>query len=104
MSYDRVNYKEVESRNGLHFLRDELNTEKQGFTVLETEAGLEGIEHDHGDEGQEEIYFLVEGSAEVDIEGETVEMEEGDAVRISPGDSRTLRTDKASKLILTGAP
>ncbi|MFP4038767.1 MAG: cupin domain-containing protein [Candidatus Nanohaloarchaea archaeon] len=62
------------------------------------------MEHDHAEEEQEEIYFLVEGEAEVEIEGDSVEMSEGDALRISPGDSRTLRTHEASKLVLVGAP
>ncbi|MFB6241235.1 MAG: cupin domain-containing protein [Candidatus Nanosalina sp.] len=104
MSYTKANYTDVEDKHGLHFMRDALDAEKQGFTVLETEEGFEGMEHDHADEEQEEIYFLVSGEAEVDIEGETVEMEEGDAVRISAEDSRTLRTPEASKLVLVGAP
>lgn len=104
MSYTKANYTEVESTNGLHFMRDELDAEKQGFTVLETEQGFEGMEHDHADEGQEEIYFLVTGQAELGVEGETVEMEEGDAVRLSPDSTRTLRTPEASKLVLVGAP
>lgn len=102
MSYTKANYTDVESKNGLHFMRNALDAEKQGFTVLETDGEWEGMEHDHED-GQEEIYFLIDGSAEVEIEGETVEMEEGDAVRISPEDSRTLRTTEASKFVLVGS-
>lgn len=104
MSYTKANYNEVEDKNSLHFMRDELKTENQGFTVLETEAGWDGMEHNHEDDNQEEIYFLVEGSAELEVEGDAVELEEGDAVRISAEDSRTLRTPEASKLVLVGAP
>ena len=104
MSYTKKNYTDVEDKNGLHFMRDDLDAEEQGFTVLETEGEWEGMEHDHAENGQEEIYFLIEGAAELRVEDETVTLEEGDAVRISAEDSRTLKTSEASKLVLVGAP
>jgi mannose-6-phosphate isomerase-like protein (cupin superfamily) len=104
MSYTKANYEDVEDKNGLHFMRDTLDAENQGFTVLETEPGFEGMAHDHAEQGQEEIYFLIEGVAEVEIDDETVEMGEGDAVRISAEAERTLRTPEVSKLVLVGAP
>lgn len=104
MSYTKKNYAEVEDKNGLHFMRDALDAEKQGFTVLETEGEWEGMEHDHAEDEQEEIYFLVSGSAEIEIEGEAVGLEEGDTVRISAQDSRTLKTSEASKIVMVGAP
>lgn len=99
----KTNYNDIEDKNGLYFMRDALEAEKQGFTVLETEGEWEGLEHDHKDDGQEEIYFVVEGSAELETDEETVELNEGDAVRIPSDASRTLRTSEPSKLVLVGS-
>ncbi|MDY6770505.1 MAG: cupin domain-containing protein [Candidatus Nanohaloarchaea archaeon] len=104
MSYTRRNYEEVNDTNGLHFMRDALKADNLGFTVLETDEGWEGKEHDHADEGHEEIYFLVEGDATLDIDGDTVWLEEGDAVRVDPGSTRQLRTPEPSTIVIAGAP
>ncbi|MCK8824206.1 cupin domain-containing protein [Fuchsiella alkaliacetigena] len=53
--------------SSLHFLHE-----------LILEPGTEIGEHTH--EGSEEIYFMVEGTGEMTVDGEVVEMKEGDAV------------------------
>lgn len=104
MAYTKKNYKDIEDKHGLYFMRKTLKLKNHGFSVLEAEEGFEGMEHDHEDEGQEEVYFLVEGKAEIEIEGETISMEEGDAVSVSPRDSRKLKALQDSKFVITGAP
>lgn len=105
MSYNKVNYKETGTSHGMHFLRDELECEEHGLTVVDAEPGWEGPEHDHVDEGHEEVYFLVEGDAAVAIDSEEVPLEPGDAVRVPPDASRQiLNGDTHSQLLLTGAP
>ena len=47
-----TNYRDVDDTNGLHFLRDELECENVGVTVLECDPGWEGKEHDHGESGR----------------------------------------------------
>ena len=104
MAHTKKNYEDVKGKHGLHFMREPLKLQNHGFSVLEMEEGQEGMEHDHEDDGQEEVYFLVEGKAEIEIEGETIEMEPGDTVSVSPGDSRKLRALEGSKFVITGAP
>ena len=105
MSHSKVNYEETETSHGMHFLRDELGCEDHGVTVVDADPGWEGPEHDHADEGHEEVYLLVEGDTTVTIDGEEVPMEAGDAVRVPPEASRQITNgDTRSKLVLTGAP
>jgi quercetin dioxygenase-like cupin family protein len=105
MAYDAVNYESVEPlAPGMHFLRDALDAENLGVTVLDAEAGWKGKEHDHAGDGQEEVYVLLEGSATVTVEGEAVELEAGDALRIDAEDSREIEVHEDSQWVLVGAP
>jgi mannose-6-phosphate isomerase-like protein (cupin superfamily) len=103
--YTTTNYRDVDDQNGLHLLRDELDCEQLGVTVLECEPGWEGVEHDHADEGQEEVYLLLEGEATVTVEDDSVELGEGDAIRIPPDMSHQIHNgDVESRFVLLGAP
>ena len=105
MSYETVNYEETETKYGMHFLRPELGCEDHGVTVVDAEPGWKGPEHDHADEGHEEVYLLVEGEATVTIDDEEVSLTDGDAVRVPPEAIRQITNgDTQSQFVLTGAP
>jgi len=102
---EKVNYEDVDPvSEGLHFLRDPLNAENLGVSVLDVPADWSGMAHDHADEGQEEIYVLLEGAAAVTVDGEEIKMEPGDAVRLAPDEGRQVETDEDSVFVLAGAP
>ena len=104
MSHSKVNYEETETTYGMHFLRDPLDCEDHGLTVVDADPGWEGPEHEHGDEDHEEVYLLVEGEATITVDGEDVSLSAGDAVRVSPGATRQLTNgDTRSRLVITGA-
>jgi len=42
-----------------------------GFNYFVFPPNQEGFEHDHVDENQEEVYFVVKGSGTMRIDGET---------------------------------
>lgn len=106
MSHTLVNYEDVEPRaESMHFLRDALDADQLGLTVLDCDPGWSGMEHDHAEDDHEEIYYLAEGGATVTVDGEPVEMEAGDALRISPGATRSIENgDTESTFVLVGAP
>lgn len=106
MTYSKVNYGDIEPKSeGMHFLRDPLAAENLGLTVVEAEPGWTGMEHDHEDEEQEEVYLLVEGEATVHVEGDAVDMEPGDALRIPPEAPRQIENgDMPSTFVMVGAP
>ena len=105
MSHTRVSYDDVEPRApGMHFLRDALDCDQLGFTVLDASAGWEGKEHDHSHDDQEEVYFLVDGAATLTVDGEDVPLDAGDAVRVPADATRELAFDEESQMIIAGAP
>ncbi len=111
MSYQTASVDDVDSVvdeewGGMWFLRDALGCETVGLTVLELEPGGKGKEHDHAESDHEEVYFVVAGEVEVDCDGETVALGEGEAIRLSPDQRRQIhnRSDERVKLVLAGAP
>jgi len=106
MAPTTVDYEDVDAvGGGLHFLRDELNCENLGVSVLECEPGWTGKPHDHADDEQEEVYVLLEGEATVTVDGEDVAMSAGDAIRVGPDERRQIENGSVeSTFVLAGAP
>jgi len=105
MPHTKVDSRDVEPiAEGMRFLRDPLDCEKLGVTVLDADPGWTGKEHDHADDGQEEVYVLLEGSATVTVEGEEVDMDAGEALRIPAEATRQIHNgDAESRFVLVGA-
>lgn len=95
-----------EEYGGMWFLREELNTDQLGFTVLELEPGGKGKEHDESATDQEEIYYVVDGTITVDLAEETVQLSADEVIRLDPDETRQLRNEgeTRAKLVLAGAP
>jgi len=105
MAHTTVNYADVEQRApGMHFLRDALDCERLGVTVLEADEGWTGMEHDHAEDGHEEVYLLLSGSGSLTVDGEEIALAAGDAVRVPGGASRQLAFDEESRMVIAGAP
>ncbi len=111
MGYQTASTADVDSviddeYGGMWFLKDALETEQLGLTVMELEPGAKGKEHDHAADGQEEVYCVVDGAVDVDLDGETVTLGEGEAIRLDPDQARQLhnRGDQRARLVLAGAP
>lgn len=106
MTYTKVNYADVDQvGNAMHFLRDPLETEQVGVTVVRCDPGWNSREHDHTDNGHEEVYVLIEGRATVVVDGDRVEMETGDALWIPAAATRQIRNGAdESAFVLVSAP
>lgn len=106
MSPTKVSYADVDAvGGGLHFLREDLDCENLGVSVLECDPGWEGKPHDHAEDGQEEVYLLVAGEATVTVDDEAVSMTAGDALRVAPEETRQIHNgDAESRFVLVGAP
>ena len=106
MSYTKVDYQDVEPvADGLRFLREPLECEQLGVSILTCEPGWEGKAHDHADQNHEEVYVLVEGEAAITVDDEDVSMTAGDALRVDPDSTRQLHNgDAESMFVLAGAP
>ena len=62
--------------------------------------------HDHAESGQEEVYFVLTGSADFDIEGESVHAEPETAIRVGSTTKRKISAGSqgARILALGGVP
>jgi mannose-6-phosphate isomerase-like protein (cupin superfamily) len=111
MGYDTASTEDVDSvvdeeYGGMWLLRDALDAEALGVTLMELEPGARGKEHDHSHDGQEEVYLVVDGELSVDLGEETVTLGAGEAIRLDPGTTRQLhnRGEERVRLVIAGAP
>ncbi|GGM76518.1 mannose-6-phosphate isomerase-like protein (cupin superfamily) [Halarchaeum rubridurum] len=111
MTYTKATAADAESvlpdsvEGEMWMMRDVLDTESLGFTVLALEAGEETMSHDHTDDDLEEVYYVAEGGVDVDFGDRTASLDAEEAIRISPDEERIIRNcDSFSKLVLVSAP
>ncbi|ESS06188.1 MAG: cupin domain protein [uncultured archaeon A07HB70] len=90
---------------GMFFLREALDCENLGVTVVDVDPNWTGMDHDHAADDHEEVYVLVGGGAVLTVEGDHYPMKEGTAVRVEPGATRQLVAgDDGATLVVAGAP
>lgn len=118
MDYDTTSTEAVDSVvpaewGGMWFFRGALDTEQLGVTLLELDPGGKGKAHDHADDGQEEVYVVVDGELTVHLGGggetppETeLTLSAGEAVRVGPETRRQLHNhgDVRVRVVIAGAP
>lgn len=109
MGYRTVTTDDVESvmdeeYGAMWFLRGALGTEQLGVSIMELEPGSRGKPHDHAGDGQEEVYVVVDGTVEVELDGETVTLGRNQALRVDPGQHRQLfnRGEERARLVIAG--
>jgi uncharacterized cupin superfamily protein len=97
---------ELESGAGGAFklLRHSLELSAFGIQIVQLPPNADGYpEHDHSEDGQEECYIVIEGSAELLAGDERHELEPGVYARVGAGQSRKLLPgDAGVKLVVIG--
>ena len=69
--------------------RAELGVESFGMQIIDMPPNYDGYpEHDHGEDGQEEVYLTLRGGGEIEIEGERFPLDEDHVARVGPGIKR----------------
>ena len=87
--------------------RAELGVSSFGLQVIDMPPNIDRYpEHSHADDGQEEVYLVLSGSAEIDIEGERHQLDPSTMIRVAPGTSRKVVTgeDSVRLAIIGGIP
>jgi quercetin dioxygenase-like cupin family protein len=84
--------------------RAELGVNAFGLQVIDMPPNIDQFpEHDHAEDGQQEVYVPVSGSAEIEIDGERHPLRPGSMVMIAPGVMRKVIThDEPIRLIAIG--
>ncbi len=79
----------------------ELGVESFGVQVFDFPPDFPDYpEHDHAQEGQEEVYLVLRGSAAFEVDGERVPLDPGRMLRIAPASRRKLHPGPAGVRIL----
>jgi mannose-6-phosphate isomerase-like protein (cupin superfamily) len=84
--------------------RAELGVSSFGMQVLDLPPSVTGYpEHDHGQDGQEEVYVVLRGSADMEVSGEHVTIDPDTLVRVAAGTKRkVVPGDKGVRLLVIG--
>jgi quercetin dioxygenase-like cupin family protein len=89
---------------GMKRVRAGLGVTSFGMQVFNIPAGFDTYpEHDHSEDGQEEVYTVLEGAAKIHAGGEEHELRPGTFARVAPGIKRKLSTgDQPAKVLALG--
>jgi uncharacterized cupin superfamily protein len=70
-------------------VRAELGVESFGIQLIDLPPNFDGYpEHDHSEDGQEEVYVALRGSGEIEIEGERFPLDADHMARVASGVTR----------------
>jgi hypothetical protein len=69
-------------------VRRALGARAFGFNYFTLGPGIVGREHDHAEQGQEEVYFVVKGSGTMRVDDDDVELRPGVFLRVDGTSTR----------------
>jgi mannose-6-phosphate isomerase-like protein (cupin superfamily) len=87
--------------------RAELGVESFGMQIIDLPPSYEHYpEHDHAEDGQEEVFMALRGEGEIEIAGERFPLDTDHVARVSAGTKRKLwpGPDGVRVLVLGGIP
>ena len=98
----RIDDMEASFQGAFKKARAELGASAFGIQVLDLPPNLsEGYpEHDHSEDGQEEIYAFIRGSGRMQVEGDDIELTPDVMVRVGPGVKRKITSGPEGLRIL----
>lgn len=103
----KIDDMEAVFRGGFKRARAELGVESFGMQIIDMPPNYENYpEHDHGEDGQEEVYITLRGSGELEIDGDRHPLDEDHVARVGPGVARKVWPggDGIRILVLGGKP
>src|SRR5919202_4447228 len=102
--YTAMRIEEMEHAFGGAFVRARASLGVTAFGMqiiqLPPDSGDTAPEHDHLHDGQEEVYLLLDGTCEVEVAGERIDLGSGTVVRVGPGERRRLRSGPQGARVL----
>lgn len=88
-------------------VRAELGVESFGIQVIDMPPNFDGYpEHDHADDGQEEVFVALRGGGEIEIDGERYPLDPDHIARVASGVKRKVWPGEQGirMLIVGGVP
>lgn len=97
----RIDEMEATFGGAFKLARAELGVEAFGFQVMDLPPNLEQFpEHDHVETGQEEVYVVMQGSGEIEIDGERLPMDPETITMVGPDATRKIFTGSEPMRVL----
>ena len=106
MSVNLTHLDESETNGNWILIRRSLGLQSFGLNVVEIAPGDQITEHDETDRDQEEVFFVISGTATLVADGEEHPLPAGTFARLDPEHRRTVRNDGsvAAKVLIASAP
>ena len=108
-NYTAVKIDEMHSLHGgaMRLARASLGVSSFGMQVEEFPPNFDKYPaHNHEHDGQEEVYVVLRGSAQMEVDGENVTLDPDTVVRVGPGATRSMQVgpEGVRLLVLGGVP
>jgi len=85
----KIDEMEAAFGGGMRLARAALGVSSFGMQIEEFPPNFDQYpEHSHDEDGQEEVYIVLRGNAEIEIEGERIPLDSETLVRVGPGVKR----------------
>jgi mannose-6-phosphate isomerase-like protein (cupin superfamily) len=108
MAYDMADVSELDAAGPggmVRLARKAVGARAFGFNYFVIPPDTPGLEHDHAETNQEEVYFVVRGAGVMRIDGEEVELKPGRFVRVDPAATRLpVAGPEGLEFVTFGAP
>lgn len=100
----RIDEMEAIVRGSFKKARAELGVSSFGVQVIDMPPNVDAYpEHDHSQDGQEEVYVAMRGDGEIEIDGERHALDPDTMVRVSAGTKRKLYPgDEGMRVLVIG--
>ena len=100
----RIDEMEAIVRGSFKKARAELGVSSFGIQVIDMPPNVDAYpEHDHSQDGQEEVYVAMRGGGEIEIDGERHQIDPETMVRVSAGTKRKLYPgDEGMRVLVIG--
>jgi mannose-6-phosphate isomerase-like protein (cupin superfamily) len=100
----RIDDMEAIVRGSFKKARAELGVTSFGIQVIDMPPNIDAYpEHDHAQDGQEEVYVAMQGGGEIEIDGERFPIDPETMVRVSAGTKRKLHPgDEGMRVLVVG--
>jgi len=87
----RISEMEAAFGGGMRRARAELGVSSFGMQIEEFPPNFDQYpDHSHSDDGQEEVYVVLRGTAEIEVDGERIALDPETIVRVGPGVGRRI--------------
>jgi mannose-6-phosphate isomerase-like protein (cupin superfamily) len=101
----RIDEMEAAFGGGLKKVRAELGVSSFGMQVIDLPPNYGDYpEHDHAEQGQEEVFAVMRGSGQIEVDGEKIDISPDVIVRVGPAAKRKIHPGpEGLRLIALGA-